>query len=239
MINYEALFKVSYGLYIVTSGDRQKGNGYISNTFFQVTSNPPQFAACCSKNNYTAELIFQTGYFSVSILTQHANADLIGLFGYQSGRQIDKMQSRKLMYGESGVPIVLDDAIAYLEFKVNHINDVGTHWLFIADLLNAEVLDDTQEALTYLHYRHVKKGVAPPNAPTYIDKSKLGVHAEELVGKRFECRSCGFIFDEANGDLAHHIKPGSVFADLPDDWLCPVCGAHKVDFVEMKVSEEL
>ena len=70
MINFEALFKISYGLYIVCSGDKTKGNGFISNTVFQVTAEPARFAACCNKNNYTAEFIQKTGVFSVSVLHQ-------------------------------------------------------------------------------------------------------------------------------------------------------------------------
>ncbi|MDY0104226.1 MAG: flavin reductase, partial [Lentimicrobium sp.] len=70
MINYEALFKVSYGLYLVCSGDKNKGNGYISNTFFQVTAEPAKFAACCNKNNFTTELIQKHEAFSVSVIHQ-------------------------------------------------------------------------------------------------------------------------------------------------------------------------
>ena len=81
MINYEALFKVSYGLYIVCSGSKEKGNGYISNTVFQVTSDPPRFATCCNKDNFTADFIRSTGVFSVSVLQLDAGAGTIGTFG--------------------------------------------------------------------------------------------------------------------------------------------------------------
>ena len=74
MINFDALFKVSYGLYVVCSGDKNRGNGFISNTVFQVTSSPARFASCCNKDNYTAEFIKESGAFSVSVLHQDTPA---------------------------------------------------------------------------------------------------------------------------------------------------------------------
>src|SRR5512133_1882188 len=112
MINFEALFKISYRLYIVSSGNKEKANGFISNTVFQVTSEPPKFAACCNKNNFTAEVIQKTGNFSVSILHKETSSDIFGRFGYKSGRDLDKMAGLNLKYGETGVPIVLNDSIA-------------------------------------------------------------------------------------------------------------------------------
>ncbi len=168
MINYEALFKISYGLYIVCSGDRSKGNGYVSNTVFQVTSTPPCFAASCNKDNLTAEFIKETGAFSVSVLHQDASSEIIGKFGYKSGTDIDKMDGSQVLYGDTGVPVVLDECIAFIECKVVNTIDVGTHLLFIGEMIRAEVIDDAKDPLTYLYYRRVKKGFSPKNAPTYI-----------------------------------------------------------------------
>ncbi len=225
MINFEALFKVSYGLYLVCSGDKNKGNGYISNTFFQVTAEPAKFAACCNKNNYTTELIQKYGAFSVSIINQDTPPEMIGTFGYKSGRDIDKMAGFNIKYSDTGVPIVLDSSIAWLEFKVVQTVDVGTHLMFIGELINAELIDESKDPLTYLYYRQVKKGVAPKNAPTYIDKSRLNVNSKDSSLKKYKCLACGYIYDEADEDIK--------FKDLPDDWLCPVCGSEKSDFVEI------
>lgn len=226
MIQFEALFKISYGLYIVSSGNKDQGNGFISNTFFQVTSEPPRFASCCNKDNYTATLILETGAFSVSVIHKDTDPDIISRFGYKSGKDTDKFSGLNIKYGETGVPIVLNDSIAFLECKVVQTIDVGTHYMFIGELLQSEVIDDTKEALTYLHYRQVRKGAAPKNAPTYIDKSKLGAKPAGSGFKKFECTACGYIYDEAE----HDIK----FADLPDDWVCPVCGSEKSDFIEIQ-----
>jgi len=225
MINFEALFKVSYGLYIVCSGDKTKGNGFISNTVFQVTAEPARFAACCNKNNYTAEIIQKTGVFSVSVLHQDTSPDIFGRFGYKSGKDLDKMEGMQVRYGETGVPIVLNDAIAFLECKVVQTFDVGTHLLFIGELVQSEILNDTAEPITYLYYRQVKKGVAPKNAPTYVDKSKLEKTTAGSVFKKYKCTACGYIYDEE--------KEGKKFADLPGDWVCPVCGSEKEDFIEI------
>lgn len=224
MIDYNALFKVSYGLYIVCSGSREYGNGYISNTVFQVTSDPPRFATCCNKDNHTAELIKSNGVFSVTALRQDTTAETIGTFGYKSGKDTDKLKGMDVIYGETGVPIVLNDAIAYLEFKVLETLDVGTHLMFIGELVHAEVLDDEPEPLTYFYYRSVKKGAAPKNAPTYIDKSKL----EKALKRDFaeyECPACGYIYDEEKEDVK--------FDDLPEDWVCPVCGEEKSEFIKL------
>jgi flavin reductase (DIM6/NTAB) family NADH-FMN oxidoreductase RutF/rubredoxin len=225
MINFEALFKLSYGLYIVSSGDISKGNGFISNTFFQVTAEPARFASCCNKLNYTAELIQKTGAFSVSVIHQDTSADIIGRFGYKSGSDFDKMEGMKVRYGETGVPIVLNDAIAFLECKVIQKIDVGTHWLFIGELIQAELLDDTKEALTYLYYRQVKKGLAPKNAPTYIDKSKLETRESTIKAAKHKCSVCGYVYDDAVEKIR--------FVDLPSDWICPICGSEKEDFIEL------
>jgi flavin reductase (DIM6/NTAB) family NADH-FMN oxidoreductase RutF len=225
MIDYKALFKVSYGLYIVCSGSREYGNGYISNTVFQVTSDPPRFASCCNKDNHTAELIKASGVFSVSALKQDAAADTIGNFGYKSGKDTDKLKGMEVRFGKTGVPIVLNDAIACLEFKVVETMDVGTHLMFIGELVHSEVLDDEAEPLTYLYYRSVKKGEAPKNAPTYIDKSKLEKMADKGAFAKYECPACGYIYDEE--------KEETKFDDLPDDWTCPVCGEEKTEFIKL------
>jgi flavin reductase (DIM6/NTAB) family NADH-FMN oxidoreductase RutF/rubredoxin len=225
MIDFEALFKISYGLYIVSSGNKDHGNGFISNTVFQVTAEPARFAACCNKNNFTAGFISSTGAFSVSVLHTDASPDLFGRFGYKSGRDIDKLEGIRVQYGETGVPIILNDSIAYLECRVVQTVDVGTHLVFIGELLHAGILDDSKEPLTYLYYRQVRKGVAPKNAPTYIDKSKLAPKPGPATLKKYRCTACGYVFDEA--------VEGIKFTDLPADWVCPVCGSEKEDFIEI------
>ena len=173
MIDYEALFRVSYGMYIVCSGSGEEGNGYISNTVFQVTSDPPRLATSCNKNNHTAGIISGTGFFSVTVLSDKAAPELFGRFGYRSGKDSRKLDGISLKYGESGVPVVLNDAVAVFECRLTDTIDAGSHLIFIGEIIQCEVIDESSEPLTYLQYRKVRKGSAPKNAPTYIDRAKL------------------------------------------------------------------
>ncbi|OFX20188.1 MAG: hypothetical protein A2041_09265 [Bacteroidetes bacterium GWA2_31_9b] len=218
-----SLFKVTYGLYIVCSGNETKGNGYISNTFFQVTSEPPKFALCCNKNNFTSEIIEKHGFFSVSVLHQKANSEIFGRFGYKSGRDFNKMEGMLIKYGISGIPIVLNESIAYLECKVVQKFDVGTHWLFIGELIDAQVLDETNDPMTYAYFHQVRKGVAPKNAPTYIDQAKLATKVKSVKLEKFKCTICGHIYDENKEKIK--------FASLAANWKCPICGADKKEFI--------
>jgi flavin reductase (DIM6/NTAB) family NADH-FMN oxidoreductase RutF/rubredoxin len=226
MIDFEALFKISYGLYIVCSGDKDHGNGFISNTVFQVTSEPVRFALCCSKNNYTAEFIQKSKAYSVSVLHTEVSPELFGRFGYKSGRDGSKMEDLTIRYAEvTGVPVVLNDSIAFLECRLIETVDVGTHFLFIGELLNSGILDDSKEPITYAWFRKNRKGKAPKNAPTYVDVSRLEQKPLPSNFKKYQCTACGHIYDES----VERIK----FTDLPSDWVCPSCGVGKEFYIEM------
>jgi len=230
-MNTEAFFKITYGLYIVSSGLGDKKSGYIANTAFQVTAEPPQIAIACNKDNYTSTLIDERGAFSISILKQKASSDLIGLFGYKSGKDIDKFATTKYITGKTGTPIVTDDAIAWFECKLVNKFDVGTHIIYIGEILNNDLLDANGEPLTYDYYRNVKKGKAPKNAPTYVKEAVSETSASpSLGGAKYQCMVCDHIYDPVEGDPDGGIAPGTAFEDIPDDWVCPVCGAAKSDF---------
>ena len=181
MINFEAFFKVSYGLYIVSSGDKNNGNGYIANAVFQVTADPAQFAICCNKDNHTTKFLKQSQVFSISVLKEGADSEIIGRFGFKSGKDFNKLIGVQIKHGVTGVPIVLEDTIAYFECRIKQTLDVGTHIMYIGEVVEAELIDSKPDPLTYAYYRQVKKGLAPKNAPTYIDKSKL--EKEEPVSR--------------------------------------------------------
>lgn len=221
MINFDALFKISYGLYVVCSGNKKHGNGFICNTVMQVTADPVQLAVCCNKNNYTSEFISQSGVLSISILPENVSPELIGTFGYQSGREKDKMQNFNVRYGISEVPVLLSEAVATIECSVKQTVDVGSHLIYVCEVVEAVLLNN-QNPITYDYYRKIKKGVSPKNAPTYVDESKTQTTS---TSKKYRCLICGYIYDDAENDTP--------FEELPDDWKCPVCRAVKAMFEKM------
>ena len=228
-MNIEAFFNITYGLYIISSGNEEKNNGFIANTAFQVTAEPAQIAIACNKDNLTAQFIQESKLFSISILKEDTKPEIIGLFGYQSGMNVDKFEKVDFRKGKSGVPIVTEDTIAWFECELTQSFDVGTHFLFIGRILNNDLIIPDAKPLTYSHYRNVKKGKAPKNAPTYINKV---INKEEatMEKKKYECIVCSHIYDPEMGDPDGGIAPGTAFEDIPDDWVCPVCGASKEDF---------
>jgi len=232
-MNTEAFFKISYGLYIISTADGEKKNGYVANTAFQVTAEPPQIAISCNKDNYTAHLIQQSGLFSISILEEQASAEIIGLFGYKSGKDVDKFKDTAYITGKTGVPIVTDQCVAWFECKLVSQFEVGTHIVFIGEIVDNGMLDETKDPLTYAYYRNVKKGKAPKNAPTYIKPEATKPEPVATTNgdmQKYKCLVCDHIYDPAEGDTDSGIAPGTAFEDLPDDWMCPVCGAGKEDF---------
>lgn len=168
-MNVEALYKINYGMYIVTSKSNDRINGQMANTVFQVTAEPPKIAIAINKNNFTHELISKSKIFAVSILSRKANMKFIGPFGFKCGRDIDKFEDINYKIGKTGAPIVLDYAIAYLEVKVLDALDVGTHTLFIGKVVDCNLINK-DEPMTYEYYHKVVKGKEPETAPTYRKK---------------------------------------------------------------------
>jgi flavin reductase (DIM6/NTAB) family NADH-FMN oxidoreductase RutF/rubredoxin len=226
-MNRAALQKISYGLYIVTSGQDGRFNGQIANSLFQVTSKPATIAISINKDNYTYELIKLSRKFVVSILSEAAPMTFIGLFGFKTGRAINKLQNIKIKAGVTKVPIVLDYSIGYLEAELVTELDCGTHSIFTAAVVDADVVSD-EEPLTYDYYRKVKGGKSPKNAPTYMPEGNTA--APETAAARYVCKVCGYVYDPAKGDPDSGIAPGTRFEDIPNTWTCPVCGAAKDQF---------
>jgi len=231
-MNIESYFKISYGLYIVTTQSGYKKGGYIANTLFQVTSTPPQFAISCNKDNYTAELIKQSGVFGFSVLSEKADPALIGNFGYKSGCDFDKFEGVNYFNGKSGIPIVTDSSVAWFECNVKQSFEVGTHIIFIGEVADNGIIEDKGKPLTYSYYREVLKGYSPKNAPTYIEKEKIESTTEKIAQQSevWQCQLCHFEYESAKGDPISGIPAGTSFSDLPDDWVCPICGADKSMF---------
>ena len=165
-MNTKALHMISYGIYVIGSRKGDRINGQICNTVVQVSSEPPIISACINKENLTHEYIENSGVFSASILAQDTPLNLIGRFGFKSGRDIDKFDGINYKLGETQAPIVLENTLACLEAKVINSVDVGTHTIFIGDLVDAEVIAEG-EPMTYAYYHLVKRGTTPKTAPSF------------------------------------------------------------------------
>jgi rubredoxin/flavin reductase (DIM6/NTAB) family NADH-FMN oxidoreductase RutF len=226
-MNKSVFYKLSYGLYVITSGQDGKFNGQIGNTLFQVTSDPATIAISINKENYTHELIKLSRKFTVSILAQDAPMTFIGLFGFKSGRDVNKLQNIKTRTGVTQVPIVLDNSVGYLEAELMSDLDCGSHTIFVGRIVDADVTGD-EEPMTYAYYHKVKGGKAPKTAPTYMSE-ETGVK-QAAQAARYVCTVCGYVYDPAKGDPDGGIAPGTRFEDIPDSWVCPVCGAAKSQF---------
>ena len=234
-MDIRSFFKITYGLYVVSSRKGDRFNGHVSNTVFQVSADPPLFAIATHKDNLTTSYIRASGVFSVSVLQQDVDLQFLGPWGFSSGNETDKFAGAKFREGKSGAPILLDKTIAYIDCEVKKEIDTGSHILFIGEAVDAAVLDGSQPPLTYQYYRDVIKGLSPENAPTYTEKSKLA-ETEDLVGggmKSHKCLVCGYIYDPAEGDAPKNIPAGTSFEDLPDNWSCPICGVGKNEFMPL------
>ncbi|MCS7233906.1 MAG: rubredoxin [Synergistetes bacterium] len=225
-MDLNALYKLSYGMYVVCSFKGNKLNGQIANTLFQVTNEPPMLAVSLNKINLTCDFVRESKVFSASVLSKETPLKFIGHFGFKSGRNIDKFSSVNFKYtvGKSGAPIVLENSLAFVEVCVEKEIDMGSHILFIGKLLEAEIIKEG-EPMTYDYYHEVKRGGIPKTAPHYIEREIKKVN-------KYRCLICNYVYDPRLGDPDSGVKPGTPFEDLPEDWFCPICGAGKDQFIK-------
>jgi flavin reductase (DIM6/NTAB) family NADH-FMN oxidoreductase RutF/rubredoxin len=239
-MDLKALYKISYGLYVVSSMKGDKFNGQIANTIFQITSEPPTIAVSINRQNYTWQYIKDSGVFTAAVLSQETPMTFIGKFGFKSGKDTNKFEGTNYKIGTTGAPIVLDNAISYLEARVTASLDVGTHTIFVGQVVDGAVLED-KPSMTYDYYREVKKGFTPKAAPSYVDIKKQTEAAGPAAAApeaskaltKYKCEVCGWIYDPALGDPDGGIKPGTPFEAIPESWVCPVCGADKSQFTKL------
>lgn len=175
------MFKIGYGLYVLTAKDDAKDNGCIINTVMQVTSNPLQVAIAVNKKNYTNEMIQKTRKFNLSILSEKADFEIYKHFGYQSGREVDKFALfTEAKRSPNGVLYITKGTNAYISAYVQQEVDLGTHSLFIAQLVAAESLSDDKSA-TYDYYQNFVKQ-----------------KQENVAKKGWRCKICGYIYEGEN-----------------------------------------
>lgn len=150
----KAMYKLSYGLFVLTARESEKDNGCIINTAIQAASEPNQLSICVNKANYTHDMIERTGKFTVSVLSQNAQFELFKHFGFQSGRDTNKFESfRKCTRGENGIYYITEGTNAYISVTVNKTENLGSHTMFIGEITDMEVLSDFA-SVTYEYYQN-------------------------------------------------------------------------------------
>lgn len=180
MIEKEAMYALTYGLFVLTTKAEEKQNGCIVNTVAMLTDNPKRITVFVNKANYTEELIRQTGVFNVSVLTESAPFALFKQFGFSSGRDTDKFAGKVYPTTENGLYYIPDHTNAVISAKVVGAHDYGTHTLFVAEVTEAKTLS-SEQSVTYAYYQsHIK-----PKPETV----KVG-GVEKWV-----CKICGYVHE--------------------------------------------
>ena len=213
----KAMYKLSYGLFVVSTEYGGKLNACITNTAIQVANSPDRVGLAINKSNLTHDLVMASGVFNISIISTDAKFDLFQRFGMQSGRDVDKFDGfTDVATAANGLPYVTKGTNAYMSCKVCESFDLGSHTFFVAAIEDMEVLANTPSC-TYADYQ---SSIKP--------KRKAAPAADE--GAVYRCTICGFEYKEKDGDPANGIAPGTKWEDLPDDWVCPLCKHPKSDF---------
>ncbi len=200
MIENQAMYKISYGLYVLTTTDGEKQNGCIVNTVSMITDNPKRIVVFVNKANYSEQLMKKTGVFNVSVLTEKTPFDVFKQFGFQSGRDVDKFADKTYPKTENGLYYLPENANAVMSAKVVDCYDYDTHTLFVAEVTEAIKLSD-EKSTTYEYYQSNIK-------PKPQEKK------EEGAKEKWVCKVCGYTHE----------------GELPEDFICPWCKHPASDF---------
>ena len=199
----KAMYKLSYGLFVLTAKEEGKDNGCIINTAIQAASDPNQVSICVNKLNHTHDMIQRTGEFTVSILSQNASFDLFKHFGFQTGREVDKFTDfTACARGANGIYYINEGTNAYISVKVTKTEDLGSHTMFIGTVTDMEVLSGVP-SVTYEYYLN------------NIKPKPQAVSTTEEVQTVWRCTICGYEY---------------VGEELPADFVCPLCKHPASDF---------
>ncbi len=202
-----ALYKISYGLFVLTAREDGRDNGCIINTAAQLTDKPCRITISVNRQNLTHDMIKRTGVFNVSVLTESAPLELFRNFGFRSGRDADKFAGFKdTARSSNGLLYITKHTNALLSCRVVGMHEYGTHTVFVAEVTESARLSE-EPSVTYAYYH---ANIKPKPQP------------KTSKGRVWVCKVCGFIYDEE--------KEGTPFEQLPDDWVCPLCKHPKTDF---------
>lgn len=179
MIEKEAMYKLTYGLFVLTTTDGEKQNGCIVNTVSMITDNPKRITVFVNKANYTEELLRKTGVFNVSVLTEKTPFDIFKQFGFASGRDTDKFANTAYPKTENGLYYIPEYTNAVLSGKVIDAYDYGTHTLFVAEVTEGKVLS-SDKSVSYEYY---------------LSNIKPKPQAEKSNTEKWVCKICGYVHE--------------------------------------------
>lgn len=200
----KAMFKLSYGLYVLTANENGFDNGCIINTALQVTTTPNRISITVNKANKTHDMIQDTGKFNLSMLSTSVPFEIFKHFGFQSGKTVNKFADfNDAKRSANGIYYISEHTGAYLSATVYSAVDLGTHTMFIANVTDAQVLSD-EPSVTYDYYQSNIK----PKPQNVEVKSEVA----------YRCKVCGYIHE----------------GELPDDFICPICKHGAQDFERIK-----
>ena len=206
----KAMYRLSYGLFVLTAREAEKDNGCIINTAIQAASEPNQLSICVNKTNYTHDMIERNGKFTVSVLSQNAQFELFKHFGFQSGRNTNKFETfKKCDRGINDIYYITEGTNAYISVKVIKTEDLGSHTMFIGEITDMEVLSNIP-SVTYDYYQN---NIKPENVGKTEDGKTI-----------WRCRICGYEY---------------VGEELPDDFICPLCKHPASDFEKVVKKTEV
>ena len=203
----KAMYKLSYGLFVLTVKDEVKANGCITNTAIQVASDPNTISFAVNKANYTHDMVMKTKACNISVISEKADFELFKHFGFQSGRDVDKFADyNDCKMADNGIPYITAGTNAYFSIEITSTVDLGSHTLFIGKPTEMVVLDDAGSA-TYAYYQ---SNIKPK--PEKVGTTKSG----ETV---WRCKICGYEY---------------VGEELPEDFICPICKHPASDFEKVQ-----
>ncbi|MDD6085456.1 MAG: ferritin family protein [Oscillospiraceae bacterium] len=210
MMNKKAMYKLSYGLFVLTAKENGKDNGCIINTAVQAASEPNQLSICVNKANYTHDMIMRTGEFNVSTINQNADFELFKHFGFQSGKEANKFENfLNFKRSKNGISYITKGINSYISVKVNKTVDLGSHTMFIGEITDMDVLNDVPSA-TYEYYLN---NIKPK--PEAVGTTNNG----QTI---WRCTICGYEY---------------VGEELPDDFVCPLCKHPASDFEKVVINK--
>ena len=212
-MNKNVLRNLSYGVYAVSTVCNGRPTGCIANSAMQVTHDT--IAVSINHSNFTNECIKNYGKFAISILGVDVNDNIIPVFGFQSGRDVDKFKNVETKKVDN--LDIISDSTGYVVCEVIDKLETETHTIFLGKITDCDVLKE-QIPMSYAYYHKVKKGNSPKAAPTFLEQPAETPADDTHV--RYKCTICGYIYE---GDLTKE----------PEDYVCPLCKQPKDKFVRI------